>query len=202
MSKHDRSLVATLFSWNDLIWSLLACFMFTTVVLVTQINKTKSADKTDDEITAGNISVYVFWKDGVDADIDTHLASPDGEHIWYNRLSGKVWNLLRDDLGMAMDTGDRNFENAYARGLPAGDYVVNVHAYRGSDGVYPVVVDGEIRVTFNPDAGKGGQLILKQKVTLYRTGEEATLARFSIDGEGHVVPGSVNHIFKSLLRPQ
>ncbi len=200
MSKRDRSLNATLFTFNDLLWALLAAFMFTTVVLITQVNKTKSAEKTDDEISAGNISVYVFWKDGLDADVDTHLLAPNDEHIWYNRLSGKIWNLLRDDLGMANDVGQRNFENAYARGAPAGDYVINVHAYRGSGSMYPVEVEGEVRVTFDPNAGKGGQVVFRQKVTLYRTGDEATLVRFRLDGERRVVPGSVNHVFKSLLR--
>lgn len=199
MSKRNNGLVATLFTFNDLIWSLLACFMVITALLITQINS-KKQEKTSDEVAAGSISVYVYWKDGIDLDIDTHLSSPSGDHVFFGKLSGKIWNLLRDDLGMAGDTAARNFENAYARGLPAGDYVVNIHAYRGAPGLYPAEVEAEVVITANPNAGKGSQKIVKQKVTLYRTGEETTLVRFSIDGKGNVVPGSVNHIFKSLLR--
>lgn len=199
MSKRDRSLATTLFTFNDLLWALLACFMFTTVLLVTVISKSKT-DKTSDEKPAGSISVYVYWKDGIDLDIDTHLSSPDDKHVFFAKLSGKTWNLLRDDLGKTNDAGPRNFENAYARGLPAGDYVVNIHAFRGADALYPAEIEAEVVITANPNAGKGGQKIVKQTVKLYRTGEETTLVRFTIDGKGNVVPGSVNHIFKSLLR--
>lgn len=199
MSKRKRSLSTTLFAWNDLLWSLLAVFMFTTAVLVTEIQKSKS-EKTSDEVSAGSISVYVYWKDGIDLDIDTHLSSPGGDHVFFGRLSGKIWNLLRDDLGSKNDTEARNFENAYARGLPAGDYIVNIHAYRGAPTLYPAEIEAEVVIAANPNAGKGSQKIVKQKIILYRTGEEATLVRFSIDGAGNVVPGSVNHIFKSLLR--
>ena len=199
MSNRNNGLVATLFTFNDLIWSLLACFMVLTALLVTQISKTKT-EKTSEETPAGSISVYAFWQDGIDVDIDLHLSSPSGDHVYFAKLSGKIWNLLRDDLGMIADPGPRNFENAYARGLPAGDYVVNIHAYRGGPDRYPVDVDGEVIITANPNAGKGSQKVVKQRVTLYRTGEETTLVRFTIDGKGNVVPGSVNHIFKSLLR--
>ena len=200
MSKKHNGLVATLFAQNDLVLSLLACFMVLVALLVTVIENKKTADKISDDVSAGSISVYVYWKDGIDLDIDTHLSSPSGDHVFFGKLSGKIWNLLRDDLGMAGDTAQRNFENAYARGLPPGDYIVNIHAYRGAPGLYPIEVEGEVVITANPNAGKGSQKIVKQKVTLYRTGEETTLARFSIDGQGNVVPGSVNHIFKTLLR--
>ena len=199
MSKRNNGLVATLFTFNDLIWSLLACFMVLTALLVTQISKSKT-EKTSDETPAGSISVYAYWQDGIDLDIDLHLSSPSGDHVYFAKLSGKIWNLLRDDLGKTNDTGIRNFENAYARGLPAGEYVVNIHAYRGSAEMYPAEIEGEVVITANPNAGKGAQKVVKQKVTLYRTGEETTLVRFTIDGKGNVVPGSVNHIFKSLLR--
>jgi hypothetical protein len=42
-----------------------------------------------------------------------------------------VFNLLRDDLGKAQDLTDNNYEVACSRGLPPGEYVVNVHMYRG-----------------------------------------------------------------------
>jgi hypothetical protein len=200
MSKRNNGLVATLFTFNDLLWALLACFMVLTALLVTQLNSKKTTEKTSDDVSAGSISVYIYWRDGIDLDIDTHLSSPSGDHVFFAKLSGKVWNLLRDDLGMVNDTAPRNFENAYARGLPAGDYVVNIHAYRGKPELYPIEVEGEVVITADPTRGKGSQKIVKQKVTLYRTGEETTLVRFSIDAAGNVVLGSVNHIFKSLLR--
>lgn len=200
MTKRNNGLVATLFTYNEFLWTLLICFVVLAVILIADIKEKQNSDKTSMEPVAGSISVYAYWKDGIDLDLDTHLASPDGDHVFYGRLSGTIWNLLRDDLGMINDTATRNFENAYARGLPPGEYVVNVHAFRGSADLFPAEIDGEVIVTANPTAGKGSQQVVKQKVTLYRVGEEATLVRFKIDGDGNVVTGSVNHIFKSLLR--
>jgi len=201
MSKRNNGLVATLFAQNDLLWSLAACFMVLAALLITVIETKKQSEKTSEEVQAGSISVYAYWQDGIDLDIDLHLLGPgEKSHVYFARLSGKIWNLLRDDLGKTNDTGVRNFENAYARGLPAGEYVVNIHAYRGAPDMYPAEIEGEVVITANPAAGKGAQKVVKQKVTLYRTGEETTLVRFTIDGKGEVVPGSVNHIFKSLLR--
>ena len=62
MSKRNNGLVATLFTFNDLIWSLLACFMVLTALLVTQINAKKQTEKTSDEVSAGSISVYAYWQ--------------------------------------------------------------------------------------------------------------------------------------------
>lgn len=200
MTKRNNGLVATLFAYNEFLWTLFICFVVLVVVLISDIRNKQTSEKTSDEVQAGSISVYAYWQDGIDLDIDLHLSSPSGDHVYFAKLSGKIWNLLRDDLGKTNDAGVRNFENAYARGLPAGEYVVNIHAYRGAQDMYPAEVEGEVVITANPAAGKGAQKVVKQKVTLYRTGEETTLVRFSIDGNGNVVPDSVNHIFKSLLR--
>ena len=198
--KNSRNLAATLFAWNDLLWTLLACFMLLTALLVTQIQKMKTDVKAEDDKSAGSISVYVFWKDGIDLDIDTHLSDPRGDHVYFSKPSGRVWNLLRDDMGMAGDSAGRNFENAYARGLPPGNYQSNIHAYRGTPSLYPIEVEAEVRVIADPTEGKAAKQVIRQRVTLYRTGEEITLVRFSIDAEGNVVTGSINHIFKPLVK--
>ena len=200
---NGRRTVTTLFAWNDLLLSLLVCFLLLTALLITQVRNIQKETKTDDERAAGNIAVYVFWPDGIDLDIDTHLRGPDGTHIYFANLAGPTWNLLRDDTGMPSSIqgrDPRNFENAYSRGLPSGEYVVNVHAYRGAKTMYPVVVEAEVRITADPSKGKSGQKIVMQKVTLYHTGEEATVVRFTIDGQMNLVPRSVNHVFKSVMR--
>ena len=197
---NGRRTITTLFAWNDLLLSLLVCFLLLTALLITQVQNIQKETKTDDDKAAGNIAVYLFWPDGIDLDIDTHLRSPDGEHVYFGKLAGKTWNLLRDDLGNAGDIGKRNFENAYSRGIPAGEYIVNVHAYRGVKTMYPVVIEAEVRITADPTKGKSAQRVVTQKVTLYRTGEEATVVRFTIDGQMNLVPRSVNHVFKSVMR--
>ena len=195
-----RKVVTTLLAWNDLLLSLLGCLLVLLAIFLAIINQVKKETKTDDDKAAGNISVYIFWPDGIDLDIDTHLLSPDGEHIYFGKLAGRTWNLLRDDLGNAGDSGSRNFENAYTRGIPAGEYVINVHAYRGQASMYPVEIEAEVRITADPTKGKAAQKIVTQKVTLYRTGEEATVVRFTMDRQMNLVPGSVNHVFKSVMR--
>lgn len=194
-----RHLVVSLFAWNDLLWSFFFCMLTVVAILITQIQQMKTDAKTEDDKSAGNISVYVFWKDGIDADVDTHLLAPNREHIYYANLSGHTWNLLRDDLGSKGDDETRNFENAYSRGVPPGDYVVNVHAYRAATALYPIDVEVEVRIAADPLKGKGGVVVHKHKVTLLKTGEELTALRFSIDGSKRVAPGSVNHIFKPIV---
>ena len=108
--------------------------------------------------------------------------------------------MTADDLGMAGDGAKRNFENAFSRGNPAGEYVVNIHAYRGVKTMYPVVIEAEVRITADPANEKAPQQVVTQKVTLYRTGEEATVVRFTIDGKMNLVRSSVNHVFKSVMR--
>ena len=204
MSKsNDRHLVASLFSFNDLLWALLSCFMLIVALLILEVQQVKKETKTEDEKTPGNISVYVFWPDNIDMDIDTHLSAPGGEHVWFAQLAGPTWNLLRDDTGMPGSIAGRdprNFENAYTRGIPAGEYIVNVHVYRGKPTMYPVQVEVEVRITADVTKGKSAQKIVSQKVTVYRTGEEATAVRFRIDDKMTLVPGSVNHVFKSIMR--
>ena len=201
--KDNQHLTTTLWAWNDFLWALVACFMLVTAMLITQVQQIKKDTKPDDDKAAGNISVYVFWPDGIDLDIDTHLRAPDGEHIFFAKLAGPTWNLLRDDTGMPSSIAGRdprNFENAYSRGIPAGEYIVNVHAYRGRPDMYPVVVEVEVRITADMTKGKNAQKIVTQKVTVYHTGEEATAVRFRIDDDMTLVPGSVNHVFKSIMR--
>ena len=195
-----RRVVTALLAWNDLLLSLLGCLLVLLAIFLAIINEVKKETKTDDDKAPGQLAVYIFWRDGIDLDIDTHLQSPDGEHIYFLKPSGRIWNLLRDDLGNAGDSGRRNFENAYSRGIPAGEYVVNVHSYRGIPAMYPVEIEVEVRITADPTAGKSAQKIVTQKVTLYRTGEEATAVRFTIDANMNLVPGSVNHVFKSVMK--
>lgn len=201
ISMKNRGLVATLFAYNDLLFSLLACFMLLSVLLLVEVKNMKKADSELDSRHSGDVNVYAFWGDNLDADMDMHLESPDGEHVWFLHKDGKTWNLLRDDLGMMGDNDIHNFENASARGLPPGSYTINMAAYRAVPSLYPIEIDVEVRFT-RTTAGGPKQTVYNQKVKLYRTGDETTIIRFDIDSSGNVVPGSVNHLFKQLVVPK
>jgi hypothetical protein len=187
----DR-LTPVLFAWNDLLLSLLACLLVAAFLI--SVQKKKEAETKETDRSAGNISVYTFWRQG-DIDVDTHLRDPNNEHIYFSNRAGKTWNLLRDDLGNANDLTGQNFENAYARGLPPGEYAVNIHAFRNND-KYPIEVEAELRI--QPELKAGGATTFTARATLDRLGDEATLFRFSIDNDGKLVPGSVHNQFVPL----
>lgn len=190
----DR-LTPVLFAWNDLLLSLLACLLVAAFLI--SVQKKKEAETKETDRSAGNISVYAFWREG-DIDIDTHMRDPLGEHVYFSHRAGRVWNLLRDDLGRSNDLTGQNFENAYARGLPPGEYTVNVHAFRNGES-YPVEINAELRI--EQQIG-GTRTTHNAHVVLDHVGDEATLWRFSIDSTGNLVPGSVHNQFTALARPE
>lgn len=192
MASRDR-LKPVLFAWNDFLWVLFICAVAFAFLMATK--KPQEPTKETDR-SAGDISVFVFWPDG-DTDVDTWLRSPDGDVVSFNHKSGTVWSLLRDDLGNPNDPTPHNFENAYSRGLPPGEYAVTVHAYRNL-GEYPVPVDAELRIRSKPNASP---VTFNAHVVLDHTGDEAVLFRFRIDSAGELVPGSVNNLSITLARP-
>lgn len=194
MASRDR-ITSTLWVQNDLIWTLFLVVL-TAALLIAAQKKPEEPKETDR--SAGNISVYLFWSDG-DTDIDLHLRDPEGEHVYFSHRAGKVWNLLRDDLGNTADLGTRNFENAYARGLPPGEYAVNIHCYR-NNAKFPVTVDAELRI--QSDLKAGSAVTFVAHATLDHIGDEATMFRFQIDGNGNLVPGSVNNQFIPLAKEE
>lgn len=187
----SRHLIATLFAWNDLLWTLVGAFMVLMVVYVTQIQEQKKDESVAEDVSAGAVSVYVFWPDGLAADIDTHLKDPKGDHVYYNNREGEITNLLRDDLGTVNDDTPRNFENAYIRSLPGGEYIVAIHAFDAPSNLFPIPVEVELNFV---SQGEGKQQVrFKHTVRLYRKGEEVTAFQFKINASGELVPGSVTN---------
>jgi hypothetical protein len=193
MANKDR-LTPVLFAWNDLLLSLLACLLVAAFLIAAQ-KKPTPTELTDR--SAGSVAVIIFWPDG-DIDVDTWMQSPDGDVVSFQRKSGTVWSLLRDDLGNPNDLTPHNFENSFARGLPPGEYVVNSHLYRNPSGG-PVQIQGELRIKSGPT---GSGTVFNASATLDHIGEEVTLWRFQIDASGNLVPGSVHAQFLPLARPE
>lgn len=139
----------------------------------------------------GNMIVSIAWPDGGFEDIDLWVSAP-GEPVavGYSNRAGQVFNLLRDDLGAAGDTMPLNYENAYSRGLPAGQYTVNLHYYRGGA---PIPVAVEVRM------GKQGQpagLVFSDTVLLQAQGQERTAISFTVDADGKIV--AQNKVYRPL----
>lgn len=168
----------------DALFNFLGVLIFFIVALIAQVNP-----PTDPQIDPpGNMIVSATWPAGA-IDVDLWVRSPGDEAVGYSRKSGKVWSLLRDDLGTSNDSTPLNFESAFTRGLPDGEYIVNVRCY-GCAGKVPVPVSVEVRLAT-------GVLIWSGSLTLVSDKQEKTALRFVMRG-GKVVPGSASHVFREI----
>ena len=168
--------------------SVLALVMFVIVVMIVEQFKEEET-----ATPVGNIVVSTQWPSG-DFDIDTWVFGPgEARPVGYSNRNGKVFSLIKDDLGFP-DT-DLNYESVISRGIPAGRYWVNLHAYRG--GQYPLTVKVSVEVftgAENKDMGK----VVSTEVVLTRLGDERTAFSFELTGEGKLVPGTTNSVFRPL----
>lgn len=164
---------------------MLGDFLFILLMVVLTLVNPPSQDEA---IAApGNMIVSIAWKPGPD-DVDLWVRGPDGVAVGYKRKSSELFNLLRDDLGTVNDKMPLNYENAYSRGLPDGEYIVNLHCYSCST---PHEVAVEIRM------GRGEpKLVFKENVELAPR-QERTVVRFYVR-DGSTVAGSRSDIFEPL----
>jgi hypothetical protein len=181
--------------FRDLMTLALCGFVVCVVLIMPHINP-PGAKTTANAAPPGNVMVEIRWPDQIDADVDLWVQGPGDVPVGYSNKGGRVFNLLRDDLGKRNDATDLNYENSYSRGIVPGDYTVNVHLYRDSDRVYPVPVTVVTSVN-RPKDGHTQQL-LASKVMLNHEGEETTVYRFRLTAAGDLVPGSVTNLFKEL----
>ena len=144
----------------------------------------------------GNVIVEVRWPDELDTDVDLWVQAPGDVPVGYSNKGGLYFNLLRDDLGRRADATGMNYEVSYSRGIPAGEYTVNVHPYRNAARVFPVPVTVVTSVKKEPN--ESAKQLLASKVELTREGEEVTVFRFELSEGGDLVPGSVHSLQRNL----
>jgi len=147
-------------------------------------------------VPPGNVIVEIRWPDDIDADVDLWVQAPGDRPVGYSNKGGRVFNLLRDDLGNRNDATGLNYENSYSRGVLAGEYTVNMHLYGDSDRVFPVPVT--VVTSVNRPKEEHTQQLLASKVLLNHEGEETTVYRFKLTAAGELVGGSVTNLFKEL----
>jgi hypothetical protein len=139
-----------------------------------QINPPAAADPTIPP--PGNIAVLACWPEG-NTDVDLWATAP-GEPVpvGYSNKSGRVWSLLRDDMGEVNDDGPTNCESMFARATPAGEYAINVHGYSLPFGA----------VTVHVEIAINGRLLVSRNMEL-QPKQERTVLAWKMNDAGTVV---------------
>jgi len=190
----------TLTVWLDTALLMLGGFILTTVLLLAAVNPPANSAETSGEQRPGNVMIEAQWHDGLAADIDLWVAAPGDKPVGYSNAHGDVFNLLRDDRGMTNDATNINYEVAYSRGMPAGEYVANVHLFETLDVIFPVEVRVVASVKGTED--EGARQIVTTTVQLRHENHQVTAFRFRLDEDGALVPGSVNSLYRELRVPK
>lgn len=183
--------------FRDTITLALAGFVAMVVLVLPHLNP-KAASPTVVTEPPGNLIVEARWPDTIDADVDLWVQAPGETPVGYSNKGGRTFNLLRDDRGFYGDPTELNYEMSFSRGLPKGEYIVNLHYYgvpnRAQVAPVPVIISVSSR---SATTGLSTRLF-NERITLDHLGAETTVVRFSVDEKGMVVDDSVNHIYKPL----
>jgi hypothetical protein len=180
--------------FRDVILLALLGFVTVVILLLPHLNPPTQATAAID--APGNVVVEIRWPSGLDADVDLWVQAPGDTPVGYSNKGGRIFNLLRDDLGGADDLSGLNYEVAFSRGAPAGEYTVNLHLYRGDAGQLPTPVEVTVGVKSRPETRPAP--IGRERIALTRVGEEATAIRFTLDASGNLVPGSDHRLPRPL----
>ena len=180
--------------FRDVIFLALAGFVAVVLMLLPHLNPPAKAKS--EVASPGNVIVEIRWPDQLNVDVDLWVQAPGDVAVGYSNKGGKVFNLLRDDLGFQADATKLNYEVSYSRGVPSGEYTVNVHLYRDLSHELPMPVD--IMVSVKPDVHTSAKQILSTQVVFKTEGEELTAFRFELDKKGELRPDSVHDLPKPL----
>ena len=195
-SQGDQA-VNTLF--RDILMGALGALALALIILAFHINPPKNQDA-ENERARGNVRVEVIWDKDTNVDIDTWVKAPGDTPVGYSNLNGRVFNLVRDDLGSYADLTEMNYEVAFSRGIPAGEWIINLHWFSYSQGAVEVPVNVLITMKkVDNETSKDAPLtIMSKHVILKRVGQELTVIRFTTDDEHNVDTGSFSTNFKML----
>ena len=181
--------------FRDVIMLALAGFVAMVLLLLPHLNPPGEAAKENTQ-PPGNVIVEVRWPDELDSDVDLWVEAPGDVPVGYSNKGGVIFNLLRDDLGKRADATGMNYEVSYSRGIPAGEYTVNVHLYRNPAGVFPIPVT--VVTSVKKSSKESARQLLASNIELVREGEELTVYRFRLSEDGDLVPGSVHSLQRKL----
>lgn len=182
--------------WRDVLTNLVG-FMAAWVILFAALMSVEQAKTEDAAEPPGTMEMKMQYTNGP-IDVDLWVYSTGEElPVGFSRTSGKVWSLVRDDLGTSNDDPDfpANIENMYARTAKPGHYIANVVCYTCH--TFPVKVNLEIRIA-NMGGTAGSRVLLSTTVELTKPRQEVTVVQFDLNKNGAIVNGSVSNVFKPL----
>jgi hypothetical protein len=188
----DEDSTATVF--RDVL--LLALIGFVAMVIMMLPHLARKEQNTEEQKSPGNVVVEVHWPNEMDVDVDLWVQAPNDIPVGFFNQGSRFFNLLRDDLGTEGDITEKNYEVTYSRGIPEGEYIVNVHMYGPLPGGATVPVTVVVSVKRKYDTLSP---IVKTEVSLTRRNQEETAARFRLTADGALVEGSVNNIRRRLV---
>jgi hypothetical protein len=192
----DEDVNGTVF--RDVITLALCGFVAVVILLLPHLNPKQEAQAATASTVPGNVMVEARWADELDTDVDLWVQAPGDVPVGYSNKSGVIFNLLRDDLGRNADPTQLNYEVSYSRGVPPGEYAVNLHMYRNKSKVSPVKVT--IVTSVKKPNSESAKQILTSSVDLMVENQETTVYRFKLTDAGELVPGSVNSLPKPLRK--
>lgn len=188
-SRHEVNLI----SFRDLTSAIIGLLLVLIALLMIHVNTAAKATNAETERSSGSLRVEIIWPPEMNVDIDLWCKAPGDVPVGYSNKGGLIFNLVRDDLGAFNDLSGINYEVMYARGAPAGEYICNVHWYSNSAGAKEVPV--RMIITYsNPSNSATSDKIIDISAVLIEQGEELTMARWKIDTDQKIVPGSLNAV--------
>ncbi len=157
---------------------LLALLMLTLVVLLIPLIEIKQESaQTEIEKAAGDMIAEISWTSDSPADIDLWTDAPGEEKVGYSMPFGKIFNLVRDDLGRDVDYSGLNYEFSFSRGIPDGRYRFSIVYYTDNgQGETPV----DVRISIRHRQGKLMIPIYEDVMTLDYPGQEKGVVTFSM----------------------
>ena len=175
---------------------LLALIGFVAMVVMMLPHLARKEQNTEEQKAPGNVVVEMHWPDDLDVDVDLWVKAPGDIPVGFFNQGSRYFNLLRDDLGTEGDVTGKNYEISYSRGIPAGEYIVNVHMY----GPLPAGVSVPVQVVVSVKQRFDSlHPVIRTEVTLRRRNQEETATRFRLTSDGMLVTGSVNNIRRRLV---